>query len=85
MDLTVGSTIIIDAVAWTVESFGGSTGDTARALAEDGRKAIYFDRREAKYMGAGLFGLPGRIEPPTVNPAADVVAGVATADAGASL
>jgi hypothetical protein len=76
----IGSITIIDGKAWTVESIGGASGNVARALGDDGRQAIYFDAREPKYLGAGLFGLPGRIEP-GVNPSADVVASVATADA----
>lgn len=84
MELAIGSLVIIDGKAWTVASVGGSEGNTLRAVAEDNRQAIYCDKREVIYMGAGLFGLAGRIEPPAVNPQANVVASVAVADAGAS-
>lgn len=77
MTLEQGSTIIIDGKALTVATI---TGTTARATDEQGR-AVFFDAREAKYLGAGLHGLPGRIEPPTEVPGA-VVANVAIATGG---
>jgi hypothetical protein len=81
--LEIGSVIIIDGLAWVVESFRGET--LAYARNEQEKKAIWFARHEAKVLGAGLFGLPGRIEAPVATPSATVVAGVAAVDTGVTL
>lgn len=70
-----GALIIIDGTAWELQSISGTTGRATN----DAGKAIYFDAREITYLGAGLHGLPGRIEPKAVNPNATVVAQTATA------
>jgi hypothetical protein len=75
--LIIGSRIIIDGLVWTIESFRGAA---ARATHEEQPgKAIWFSAAEAQRLSAGLWALPGRMEPPTVNPAASVVASVAAA------
>lgn len=80
--LEIGTVVIIDGVAWTVESFKG---DAARAVhTDDASKAVWFDRREAKPLAASLWGLPGRIEPPAVTTGASVVASVAVASTAAN-
>lgn len=70
-----GALVLIDGRAWTVEEFKGHA---VIAVSEDGKR-IAFDAREVQYIGAGLFGLPGRLEPKAVNPNATVVAQTAVA------
>ncbi|MGL4649662.1 MAG: hypothetical protein ACRC1H_09670 [Caldilineaceae bacterium] len=73
--LEIGSVVIIDGIAWTVDAFKGDV--LAYARSEEHHKAIWFNRTEVIAMGAGLWALPGRIEPPAAAPAASVVASVA--------
>lgn len=77
--LAVGSVVIIDGVAWTVAEFRGHA---AGARHDGSGRSIWFDSREATVLGAGLWGLPGRIEPPAANPDASVVTQPAEADLG---
>lgn len=79
--IPLGATVIVDGRTYTVESFKGNS---ARAVSEDGKTAQWFDAREAITLGAGLWGLRGRIEPPAENPEASVVTQVAVSSVGAT-
>lgn len=77
--LAIGSVIIIDGTLWTVAEFRGYA---AGARHDGSGRTIWFDSREAIMLGPSLWGLPGRIEPPAVNPEASVVVQPAEADIG---
>lgn len=77
--IALGETIIVDGRTHTVETF---IGETARAVHTESTIAVRFAVRDAVRLGPGLWGLPGRIEAPKVNPQASVVASPAVAAAG---
>jgi len=60
--LELGSVVVIDGKAWKAAVIDGNSVTAARVDADDKTHRIFFDLREVKPLGDGMFCLPGRVE-----------------------